>query len=526
MTIHKFSRKLNKVTATVYALLCMATLLLSSCQLPAEWPQTLTVESTSQAISQSPEPVATDLDQQVHALIDLHGLTGDPSMGRDLPSIESDLAQLGKKLFFTKALGGDMDVACASCHLPTLGGGDGLSLSIGTGAIDPDVVGPSRTHLSGHPNVPRNAPTTFNIALWDKVLFHDGRVESLGKTPGMNGGDDMGIRTPDSIFGIADPNAGDNLVIAQSRFPVTSQEEMLGEEFAADNRDNQAIRNQLAARLNGELDEVTNRYDATPLVNSAIWQQEFSTVFDALDGYADHPAYITEMRIAQALAAYERSQIFVDTPWSTYINGSYDAISEEAKRGAVLFYETIENGGANCASCHTGDFFTDEGFHVLAIPQVGPGKEDESESGADFGRFRQTRHPDDLYAFRTPSLLNVEVTGPYGHDGACTTLEAIVRYHLDPSTAMEEFDWYQLDSSIQIEYAFANTYDALDKLEQNRAMGIPTIENVSLTDSEIDDLIAFLHTLTDPCVKDENCLSPWMPEHEDMESFRLLAATQ
>ena len=113
------------------------------------------------------------------------------------------------KLFFTKALGGDKDSACVTCHHPLLGGGDGLALSIGVGAAEPDLLGPGRTHPAGYFNVPRNAPTTFNIGLWDQVLFFDGRVESLGKTAGMNGDDGLGIRTPDTHLGIADPNAGD-----------------------------------------------------------------------------------------------------------------------------------------------------------------------------------------------------------------------------------------------------------------------------------------------------------------------------
>ena len=121
-----------------------------------------------------------------------------------------------------------------------LGGGDDLPLPIGVQAEAPDLLGPGRFHSLAHvindgggeydggPTVPRNAPTTFNIALWDQVLFHDGRVESLGKTAGVNGDDGSGIRTPDSAFGVADTNSGANLTAAQARFPVTSPEEMKG----------------------------------------------------------------------------------------------------------------------------------------------------------------------------------------------------------------------------------------------------------------------------------------------------------
>ena len=123
---------------------------------------------------------------QLRTIINQNKLTGDPSSGRHLPQITDPLPQLGLKLFFTKALSGNNDTACVSCHHPVLGGDDDLSLSIGVDADAPDLLGPGRTHPDG-PTVPRNAPTTFNVALWDQVMFHDGRVESLDKLPGQNG---------------------------------------------------------------------------------------------------------------------------------------------------------------------------------------------------------------------------------------------------------------------------------------------------------------------------------------------------
>ena len=84
------------------------------------------------------------VDDEIDALISSNGLTGDPSTGRDLPSINDPKAQLGMKLFFTKGLGGDQDSACVTCHHPVLGGGDNLSLSIGVGAVIPDLLGEGR----------------------------------------------------------------------------------------------------------------------------------------------------------------------------------------------------------------------------------------------------------------------------------------------------------------------------------------------------------------------------------------------
>ena len=177
-------------------------------------------------------------------------LTGDPSQGRDLPHIDDPLAQLGKRIFFSKALGGDQDAACVTCHHPLLGGGDGLTVSIGVGATDPELLGPGRSHPNAAPNVPRNAPTTFNCGMWDQVMFHDGRLESLDKLPGRNGAGPLGIRTPAVLPGLADPLAGANLVTAQARFPITSPAEMLGYTYAAD-KPMRTIRAFLSARLGG-----------------------------------------------------------------------------------------------------------------------------------------------------------------------------------------------------------------------------------------------------------------------------------
>jgi cytochrome c peroxidase len=444
------------------------------------------------------------IDAQLRGAIAEAGLTGDPTTGRDLPSIDDPMAQLGKKLFYTKALGGDKDAACATCHVPTLGGGDGLSLSIGVGADDPELLGPGRTHPSGGPTVPRNAPTTFNIAMWDQVLFHDGRVESLGRTRGREGNDGMGIRTPDSAFGTADPTAGANLAIAQARFPVTSVEEMLGEELEQ-GQPRPVVRTHLAARIGGygiglaELD-----------LND--WPDECRTVLPE-DG--DAPEMISYELIAEALGTYERSQVFVNTPWKAYIEGDDQALSLAAKRGALLFYQSAEQGGADCAACHTGDFFTDEHFYTLAIPQVGPGKGNGPREDDDFGRFRETQDPTDLYAFRTPSLLNVEVTGPWGHSGAYTTLEGTIRHHLNPAAAVDNFDIGQLAPDVQVASMAANTQLAVAQWHTLLKAGLPTVQLIHLTDAQVADLVEFMLALTDPCVKDAACLAPWMPAEND-----------
>ena len=124
-------------------------------------------------------PGVGSTDTMLRNMIAAEGLTGDPSQGRALPSISDPLAQLGKKLFFSKSLSGDLDTACASCHHPALGGGDGLSLPVGTGAVNPDVVGLGRARSDGLPNVGRHSQSVFNIGLFDAGLFFDSRIESI-----------------------------------------------------------------------------------------------------------------------------------------------------------------------------------------------------------------------------------------------------------------------------------------------------------------------------------------------------------
>ncbi|PHR54542.1 MAG: cytochrome-c peroxidase [Arcobacter sp.] len=449
-----------------------------------------------------------NIDDEVSVLISSYALTGDPSTNRTIPSINSPKAQLGMKLFYTKGLGGDKDSACVTCHHPVLGGGDNLSLSVGVGAVIEDLLGEGRlhdassAHYDGFAPVPRNAPSTLNIALWDSVLFWDGRVQSITPNAGENGSVG-GIRTPDSAFGFVDLSAGANLTVAQARFPVTSPEEMKGFVFEAGNS-NDVLRTALATRFVSQT--ITN-----------TWQNEFDSVYGTNS--------VNFPNIVDAIGEYERSQVFVNTPWKAYVQGDTSAISTEAKHGAKLFFSSYEAGGMNCVMCHSGDFFTDESFHVAAMPQVGRGKGDGVED--DFGRMRESSDSVDKYAFRTPTLLNVEMTGPWGHAGGYTSLRAVVTHMVNPDTAVPGYDLSQLDSMVKTTNTASNTALALAQLNANRTAGISPHQSVIATDGQIDNLVEFLKTLTDPCTKDRNCLSPWIPDNlSGPDSLQLNAVDQ
>jgi len=444
------------------------------------------------------QSVQLTIDEEIQRAADEHQLTGDPSTNRDIPSIYDPKAQLGMQLFYSKALGGDLDSACVTCHHPLLGGGDNLSLPVGAGALEVDMLGAGRTHsplssdYDGYAPVRRNAPTTFNIALWDSALFWDGRVESLFPVPGFNGAIG-GISTPDSGTGLADMDAGMNLVAAQARFPLTSEEEMQGFVFEA-RQSNAIVRAHLVLRLS---DTLSSDYIAN------TWGSAFQSV------YGD--ATVDMEKITDAIAAYERSQLFIESPWKVYLEGNLTAITDSAKRGALLFFNTYEEGGFDCAACHSGDFFTDEDFYVMAMPQVGRGKYNGDTADDDYGRSKVTGH--NRYAFRTPTLLNVEVTGPWGHCGSYTTLEGVVRHMADPEKAARAYDAGQLRSDVKTLNTYQNTENALQQLKLDRLAELTPHQSKDITEEEVDDIVSFLKTLTDPCVKSRACLTPWIPDN-------------
>ncbi|MEM9605058.1 MAG: cytochrome c peroxidase [Pseudomonadota bacterium] len=454
---------------------------------------------------------ASGLDATLRQLATTHGASTDPTAGRTLPAITDPLAQLGRDLFFSQSLGGGFDSACVSCHHPVLGGADALALSVGVGATTPHLLGPGRQDADGVPDVPRNAPTVFNLGLWDTGLFWDSRVESLGRTPGQNGAG-SGIRTPETLIGTADPNAGGNLATAQARFPVTSVEEMKTTAFEL-NSSNDAVRDHLAARLGdygvgtGEL--ATNAW--LPAFQAAFGSTQSATQLVRFDN------------IALAIGEYERSMVFVDSPWQAFLNGDATALSDAQKRGAELFFTPANQGGAGCINCHSGTLFSDGSHHTVAFPQFGPGKGDNNGANSedDFGRERETGDPDDRYRFRVPSLLNVELTAPYGHSGAYATLEEVVRHYDNPTRAADRYfdrgGWCLLDQFRTLPNCAAlypnargNTARAADKLRQERNAGRSLVPQINLNGGDVADLVAFLTALTDPCARDRDCLSPWI----------------
>ena len=121
--------------------------------------------------------------------------------------------------------------------------------------------------------------------------------------------------------------------------------------------------------------------------------------------------------IARAIAAFERTVVSTNSAYDKYLAGDKAALSEAAARGLGLF-----TGKAGCEACHNGPNFTDNRFHNIGVPQVGPLKE-------DVGRYAVTKQEQDRMAFKTPTLRSVALTAPYMHDGAFKTLDEVIEFY-------------------------------------------------------------------------------------------------
>jgi cytochrome c peroxidase len=217
------------------------------------------------------------------------------------------------------------------------------------------------------------------------------------------------------------------------------------------------------------------------------YQQRFTSAYGRPPNYDD---------IGRAIAAFERTLVFLSSPFDRFLAGDTEAISDQARQGWVLF-----NGKARCMSCHainpSNPLGTDNRFHNVGVSarhqdfealatralQTLAGKQGRAGLEAidqlalqtdmsELGRFMVTKDRADIGAFKTLQLRNVGVTPPYMHDGTMQTLWDVM-------------DHYNKGGE-------ANPY--LDG----------GIEPLALTEGEIDQVVALLFSMTDDRMKDEN----------------------
>ena len=387
--------------------------------------------------------------------------------------------ELGRLLFFDKILSGNQDIACATCHHPLTGTSDGLSLPLGNGGVG---LGPMRrpdgSARGVNERIPRNAPALFNLGAREfKVLFHDGRLETDPTQPG-------GFHSRDRL---PIPRRLDNVLAAQALQPVVSVLEMAGNQGEGPIAD-AVFADRLSGR-NGAWDLLAQRLRGI---------DGYVDLFKAAFPEIEQASGITFVHAANAIAAFEAAAFrCTNSPFDRYARGEQAAATPKAIAGAALF-----NGKAGCGSCHSGPFQTDHAFHAIGVPQIGPGRGDNQpgffDGLDDFGRGQATGIGADQFKFRTPSLRQVAVTGPWGHDGAYNDLELMVRHHLNPVQALAEYDPTQ---AVLPSRPDLDLFDLEVQTDPQRRQGIAQaveLQPVTLTDEEISDLIEFLNALTDP----------------------------
>ena len=391
-----------------------------------------------------------------------------PLTDADFAPVNEAEARLGQLLFYDPILSGNRNLSCATCHNPAFGTGDGLSLGIGDGGIGLGLRRVANPDNMPEQRIPRNAPSLFNLGAYEfTALFYDGRIEIDPDRPG-------GMRTPldaDMVTGFA------SMLSAQTMFPVLSADEMAG--HYSENDVAQAVRRGVITGEGGAWDIIARRVS-----DISAYADEFAAVYEHIDA----PEQIAFTDISNAIAAFMEFEWRSDTaPFDAVLRGEA-TLPEPAATGMDLFY-----GKAGCAACHSGPLLTNHRFYAMGAPQIGPGKAARFETHArDEGRFRVTGDPADLYAFRTPSLRNVALTGPYGHAGAHSDLRSFVEAHIDPVAGLQNYDLTQA---------------VLPDLSVDDARGLADFDTIAsavrydppdISDAEVTALIAFLNTLTDP----------------------------
>lgn len=162
--------------------------------------------------------------------------------------------------------------------------------------------------------------------------------------------------------------------------------------------------------------------------------------------------------MVRALASFMRSLEGDGTSdFDKWMSGDNTAMTESQIRGHELF----KSDKSKCFDCHFSPDFTGDEFRNIGTY--------DGKDLNDVGRFEVTKDSSDLGKFKTPGLRNVAVTGPYMHNGMFETLEEVIEYYNNP-------------------YEFVQHPVNMDSL---------MIEPLNLTKQEKEDLVNFLHALTD-----------------------------
>lgn len=319
--------------------------------------------------------------------------------------VTASKAALGKALFWDEQLSSTRTVACGTCHFSNKGGSDARSIINSARSTNPgaDLVANTPDDVYGSPGViNNNSDGTYN---WDatygfreqvtgrkaksyidagfsQLLFWDGRA--------------TGAFTDPLTGSVVIPNGGalESQVIGP---PISSAE------MAHQSRDWV----QVAARVTASKPMALSPSVPSGLsnwMNGRTYPELFTEVFGTPE--------VTPVRIAEAIATFERTLYSDRTPFDLAVQG-IQPLSASAQRGQGVF------NANQCNVCHAGNQFSDNAFHYIGLR---PNTEDP-------GRFAVTGNQQNMGEFRTPGLRNVEFRGPFFHNGRFATLEDVVDFY-------------------------------------------------------------------------------------------------
>lgn len=351
------------------------------------------------------------LDQQLATALGQHGFTGrieatlEQRIGRKL---DNQLVDLGRLLFFDTVSGLNNDNNCSGCHSPTNGFGDTQSIAIG---IDNNaIVGQARAG----PRNQRRTPMVVNTAFFPNLMWNS-RFAALSNNPFDNSAG-FQFPLPEGLTLSYQPH----LLVAQAFIPPTERVEVAGFSFPGDSFD---IRNEVLRRIN----------------NVPQYRKLFRKIFPSIgeDGSINFDMF------GLAIAEFEFSLVFADAPIDRFARGQKNALTDDQKRGALLFFSR-----ARCVECHkvsgaANEMFSDFAPHVVGVPQIAPAVSNVPFDGPgqneDFGLEQITGNPADRYKFRTSPIRNVALQPAFFHNGAFTRLEDAIQHHLNVFTSARNY---------------------------------------------------------------------------------------
>jgi cytochrome c peroxidase len=309
---------------------------------------------------------------------------------------------LGKILFWDEQLSSDNSMACGSCHAPTAAGAD-LRVAAHPGAdnifgnID-DVIGSPgvvRRNIQGiaiedavfgfDVQVTNRAAPNFFAGIWAPQQFWDGRAEGQ----------------------LLDPIDGTVVIVANGSLEAQALGPILSSvEMASDGRT--------------WADVTTKLETAVPMVYAASIPGDMLTAITASPTYGDlfatafGDAEITPVRIAFAIATYERTLVADQTPFDL---GTLTA--QQAQGLAVAFNLPPPGAPANCSACHIAPLFSDNTFRNIGVrpPAEDTGRQIVTGLAADLGRFK------------VPSLRNTGLKTTFMHNGSLTNLAQVIAFY-------------------------------------------------------------------------------------------------